>query len=70
MSIIGIDEKKAQEYNKKKALYSLDMMKSSSHLAVYEDNKEKKKRFLERVDYHSKIVKAYLDNPHTSCIEC
>ena len=54
MSIIEID--------KKKALYSLDMMKSSSHLAVYEDNKEKKKRFLERVDYHSKIVKAYLDN--------
>ena len=54
MSIIGIDEKKAQEYNKKKALYSLDMMKSSSHLAVYEDNKEKNKRFLERVDYHSK----------------
>ena len=47
--------------NKSTALYALGMMKSSAQLAVYEEDKVKKQRYLDRVDYHSETVKKYLE---------
>ena len=43
------------------ALYALGMMNSSAHLAVYEKDKVKKQRFLDRVDYHTETIKKYLE---------
>ena len=47
--------------NKSTALYALGMMKSSAQLAVYEEDKVKKQRFLDRVDQHSETGKKYLE---------
>ena len=55
--------------NKSTALYALGMMKSSAQLAVYEEDKVKKQRFLDRVDYHSETVKKYLEESNGACKE-
>ena len=41
--------------------YALSMIISSAQLAVYDSDKAKKRRFLERIEHHAETIKRYLE---------